>query len=139
MSNTPTLRWSLPARLLHWGLAISISLDYFLEDDPHNFVGYLALGVIGVRLLWGVRTKFPRANLLANIIYILIWLDVLALAITGWLHGTDRFWGEEWLSETHWYLAQGMLGLIGLHLLGLMMDSVRFRRHTWLRMISGKA
>ena len=40
---------------------------------------------------------------------------VLALGFTGWLQGTDAFWGEEWLQEVHEWLANGLLLAAGLH------------------------
>lgn len=40
---------------------------------------------------------------------------VLALGLTGWLQGTDTFWGEEWLQELHEWLANGLLLAAGLH------------------------
>jgi cytochrome b len=40
---------------------------------------------------------------------------VLALGVTGWLQGTDAFFGEEWLQELHEGLAHGLLISAGLH------------------------
>ena len=40
---------------------------------------------------------------------------VLLLGFTGWLQGTDRFWGNEALRDAHESLADGLIGLAGLH------------------------
>jgi cytochrome b len=40
---------------------------------------------------------------------------ILALGLTGWLQGTDTFWGEEWLEELHEVLANGLILAAGLH------------------------
>ena len=40
---------------------------------------------------------------------------VLALGVTGWLQGTDAYFGEEWLQELHEWLANGLLLLAGVH------------------------
>ena len=40
---------------------------------------------------------------------------VLALGLTGWLQGTDAFWGEEWLQVLHEWLADGLMLAAGLH------------------------
>ena len=62
----PTLIWDLPTRLFHWTLAssfvgawLSTGSDRWLA--VHVFLGYLMLGLIGFRLLWGVLgTHYAR-------------------------------------------------------------------------------
>ena len=53
------LIWDLPTRLFHWTLALSFAGAWLTsESDPwlavHVFLGYLMLGLVGFRLLWGV-------------------------------------------------------------------------------------
>lgn len=53
------LIWDLPTRLFHWTLALSFAGAWLTsESDPwlavHVFLGYLMLGLLGFRLLWGV-------------------------------------------------------------------------------------
>ncbi|HSX94219.1 MAG TPA: cytochrome b/b6 domain-containing protein, partial [Hydrogenophaga sp.] len=40
---------------------------------------------------------------------------VLLLGFTGWLQGTDRFWGSEAVQDLHEALANWLLSLAGLH------------------------
>jgi cytochrome b len=40
---------------------------------------------------------------------------ILLLGGSGWLQGTDAFFGEEWLMELHEVLANGLLLAAGLH------------------------
>jgi cytochrome b len=40
---------------------------------------------------------------------------VLLLGFTGWLQGTDMFWGNEAVQELHEGLAEALLWLAGLH------------------------
>jgi cytochrome b len=40
---------------------------------------------------------------------------VLALGVTGWLQGTDAFWGDEWLKDLHEGLANALLWSAGAH------------------------
>ena len=135
-----SLLWDLPTRILHWALASSISIVYILDggDPPHNWVGYAALGFVVLRFIWGMNKKFHRENQLARVIYLLIWGLVIALAITGFMYDTDKYWGEEWLTELHINFSYALLGLIGVHLLGVLIDSVRHGRKTWMGMITGK-
>lgn len=54
-----TLIWDLPTRLFHWTWATCFLLVWLTGDADrwraiHVFVGYLMLGLVGFRLLWGV-------------------------------------------------------------------------------------
>jgi cytochrome b len=54
-----TLIWDIPTRLFHWTLALSFAAAWLTsESDPwlsvHVFLGYLMLGLVGFRVLWGV-------------------------------------------------------------------------------------
>lgn len=53
------LIWDLPTRLFHWTLALSFAAAWLTSESDawlavHVFVGYLMLGLVGFRLLWGV-------------------------------------------------------------------------------------
>ena len=60
------LIWDLPTRLFHWLLAASFVVAYVSagEDgwlDVHVFSGYLMLGLLGFRLVWGfVGGRYAR-------------------------------------------------------------------------------
>ena len=43
-------------RVLHWTLAASVLGAFFIERprDLHEALGYVALGAVAVRLIWGV-------------------------------------------------------------------------------------
>ena len=40
---------------------------------------------------------------------------VAGLGFTGWLQGTDTFWGVEWVQELHEGLAETLVWLAALH------------------------
>lgn len=51
--------WDLPTRLFHWLFAAACTTAWVSGDDPqytdlHLFAGYLALGLVLFRLVWGV-------------------------------------------------------------------------------------
>ncbi len=58
--------WDLPVRLFHWLFATSCSVAWLSGDEPrytdlHLFAGYLAAGLLGFRLVWGiVGGKYAR-------------------------------------------------------------------------------
>lgn len=53
------LVWDVPTRLFHWLLVVSFTGAWLTSESdewlsPHAFFGYLMLGLIGFRLIWGV-------------------------------------------------------------------------------------
>jgi cytochrome b len=53
-----TLIWDLPTRLFHWTLASSFALAWLTSESDrwlpvHVFLGYLMLGLVGFRVIWG--------------------------------------------------------------------------------------
>jgi len=53
-----TLIWDLPTRLFHWTLASSFALTWLTSEGDrwrsiHVFLGYLMLGLVVFRLIWG--------------------------------------------------------------------------------------
>jgi cytochrome b len=169
VSNKSVL-WTLPLRLGHWGLAVIVILNLFwLEDgdQAHRWLGYAAVGIVGLRFLqgiWGAPherfSSFPLGwphlkkfllgvfsrggqdpyrghNPLASWIYILMWLGVLGLGLSGWIMGWDIFFGDERLHDIHTKLSDLMIGLLVLHVLGMLYDTWRYRRATLLSMFTG--
>ena len=56
--------WDPLVRMFHWGLAGSFAIAFLTEDDLlalHVWAGYLILGLIFIRVLWGfVGTRHAR-------------------------------------------------------------------------------
>jgi cytochrome b len=53
-----TLIWDLPTRLFHWALASSFAIAWLTSEGDqwraiHVFAGYLMLGLVGFRIVWG--------------------------------------------------------------------------------------
>jgi len=53
------LIWDVPTRLFHWLFAISFAAAWLSSESDrwlsiHTFCGYLMLGLIGFRLIWGM-------------------------------------------------------------------------------------
>jgi cytochrome b len=115
-------------------------------EAPHEWVGYTAFGLVVSRVAWGfVGSRYarfsnffptprrvmghlkalragevpdhPGHNPLGALMMLALMALVLALGVTGWMQGTDAFWGEEWLQDLHADLAQGLLLAAGLHAL----------------------
>ena len=155
--------WSPITRILHWAIALPVLFNFFLSggDTLHIVLGYTALAALLMRLVWGLVTKdkahfknfplsvneirnysrtkeYPGHNPLASIVYILIWLLVGLLGVSGYMMGLDAFWGEEWLEVLHQNFSHALSGLVICHILGMSYDGVKHKRKTWLGMITGK-
>jgi cytochrome b len=63
---------------------------------------------------------------------------VPALALTGWLYRTDRFWGDVWLDELHQAIAWTMVVLAALHVAGALVTGIRHGENLVLAMITGR-
>ena len=116
--------WDILVRFTHWTVAAGIIANLlFTEDgsDLHVYVGYTVLGLVVVRLLWGlVGTRYARFtsffptptrlkhhlsalsvrrvdeqhlghNPLAAIMMLSLWAVIIGLGVTGYLMETDIF------------------------------------------------
>jgi len=58
MSATDAVRvWDLPVRLFHWSLVVSFVVAWLTGDEEstlHGWAGYVILGLIGFRMVWGL-------------------------------------------------------------------------------------
>ncbi|MCB2015911.1 MAG: cytochrome b/b6 domain-containing protein [Hydrogenophaga sp.] len=113
-------------------------------EAPHEWAGYLAAALVVARIVWGfigsrharfsdffptpsrlrlhvqaMRSGRPEHhwghNPLGAVMMLLLMGLVLSLGVTGWMQGTDTFFGEEWLQELHEWLANALVLSAGLH------------------------
>ena len=124
------------------------------ETSLHVTLGYIVAGLIGFRILWGfVGTRHARfsdfppdpeaamgqlgdiANgrhkryrghnpLGALMIYNLL-ATITFIAITGYMMGTPRFFGLEWVQEVHEALVGWAEISVVVHILGVVLESRR--------------
>ncbi len=133
----------------------------------HRGFGYAILILIAVRFVWGwIGTRHARFadwvpgprrvrdylrqrlagrsrrqlghNPAAAVMILALLAGVLLVGVTGWLQTTDRFFGEGWLEELHEALAYGVLGLVVLHVLAAVGESVHYGENLVAAMIHGR-
>ncbi|MGF7161101.1 cytochrome b [Rhodoligotrophos appendicifer] len=132
----------------------------------HEWAGYAAAALVAFRVFYGLfgshyarfeqylRTPVATASYAADVFHhrearylghnplggamvMALLAGIAALAATGWLMTTDAYWGVQWLEDTHEVLANLLLALVGLHLAGVLLSSVRHRENLVLAMITG--
>jgi len=135
-------------------------------EEIHQWLGYTASALVIARIFWGfIGSKYarfadffptpqrlrshlsamrarqsdphPGHNPLGAMMMLLLIALVLSLGITGYLQGTDRFWGEEWLQELHEALATTLIGFAGLHALAAIVMSRIERTNLVWAMVTG--
>jgi len=169
--------WDLPTRLFHWLLVVAFILAWLSQGDDryldiHVFSGYLFLGLLGFRLIWGIigarfyhfawaavwhylKTLFTqqRQHFLGHnpagswAVFIILGLGLI-VSFTGLLtlggeerHGPFAGMISFALGDSfHWWhnvTAWLMLGLVGIHLVGVLIESGLHRENLVKAMITG--
>ena len=136
-------------------------------DEPlHIQLGYAVLGIVLVRVIWGffgsrharfvdfVRSpgetiEYLRAvishrearhighNPLGGWMILALLATITGICVTGWLYTTDAYWGVAWVGELHAGLTNLLIGLVMLHVLGVVFTSVRQRENLVKAMVTG--
>lgn len=135
--------------------------------DLHLWAGYAAAALVAFRLAWGLAgTRYARfrqfvrpprvvvaylRDLLAGrearylghnpaggAMIVALLAALAGLCLTGWLQTTDAYWGVEWVEETHELLANLLLVLVGLHVLGVLLASLRHRENLVRALLTGR-
>jgi cytochrome b len=63
---------------------------------------------------------------------------ITGIAVTGFAMTTDAFWGAKWVEELHEGLVYGTLGLIALHVAGVVFSSLAHRENLVKAMVTGR-
>ncbi|MFZ2843930.1 cytochrome b/b6 domain-containing protein [Psychrobacter sp.] len=163
--------WDILVRVTHWTVATGIIANLlFTEEgsDLHIYVGYTVVGLVVLRLLWGlVGTRYARFtnffptptrlkrhlsalsvrrvdeqhlghNPLAAIMMLSLWAVIIGLGITGYLMEAEIFGNADLLEEVHELLANSLYLLVPLHIIAAIAMSYWQRQNLIKSMITGK-
>lgn len=162
--------WDPLVRIFHWSLATGFSVAWLTGDEAktvHIFVGYLVLGLIAFRILWGlVGTRHARFsdfvyrpatvigflkdmlgrrakryighNPAGGAMILALLAIVGAISATGVMMTTDAYWGVEWVEDLHEGSVNLGLVLVGLHVLGVVFASFEHGENLVRSMITGR-
>lgn len=135
-------------------------------ESVHIVNGYALATLLTLRLLWGFVgpptarfgsfVKRPAETLAylrevgrlrarrylghnpAGAVMILALMGALAGTVTtGIMMTTDAYWGAEWVDEAHEFLANAAVGLIILHVAGVLVASFQHRENLIAAMMTG--
>lgn len=161
--------WDRLVRCLHWLLVptvVSVWITGHWFDARHHALGYAAVAIVAVRVLWGfwgspharfsdfvqgprrtwqyfrllLKGREPRHlghNPLGGWMVVALLSCIALCSITGFLYTTDWLWGYAWLDALHAGLAWTLALLVAAHLCGVLMMSLRGRENLVLGMFTG--
>ncbi|MBC3918284.1 cytochrome b/b6 domain-containing protein [Undibacterium sp. CY18W] len=133
----------------------------------HEYAGYGAGMLVVARLVWsGIGNRYARFgqflkslpvtldyvrqvmlgkapryighNPLGGWMVVALLSCVALLVLTGWAMGTDLLWGYAWPVRMHVTIAWIMVGLIALHVAGVLFTSWQHRENLPKAMLTGK-
>lgn len=133
----------------------------------HVWAGYFTLAALAVRLAWGrlggrharfasfvrpprevgryamavVRGRASRHlghNPLGGWMVLALLLSIAVTGASGWLYTTDRFWGMAWVEMLHKVSAWTMVGLVALHVAGVLLTSLQHAENLVGAMLTGR-
>jgi cytochrome b len=133
----------------------------------HIWAGYAAAALVAFRLIWGLAgsryarfVQFVRApgdvadylgdmargrerrylghNPAGAAMIVALIAGLIGVCVTGWMYTIDAFWGVEWVEETHEVLANALLILVGLHVAGVVVASLRHHENLIRAMVTGR-
>ena len=136
-------------------------------DSAHELAGYLIAGLVTGRIVWGfvgpryarfadfmyrparvlsylqesVKLRAPRFlghNPAGGAMVVTLLVAIAAIAGSGYLMTTDAYWGVSWLEQLHKVVAFGTLGLIGLHVTGVVLASIEHKENLVGAMFTGR-
>jgi cytochrome b len=162
--------WDPLVRIFHWSLATSFAVAWVSSHasaDIHDGAGYLAAGLVLVRVLWGALgtpyarfAQFVRGpstvlrylkamlggrearhighNPAGGAMVLVLMAAMAATALTGWMMTTDAYFGVEWVQTLHSLVAHGLLLLVFVHVGGVVLACLRHRENLVAAMITGR-
>jgi cytochrome b len=169
-TTKPSIGWDWLVRISHWSVAALFFTNYFFTEEGseiHENVGWVLLGLIVARLMWGLSfakgpnrlsafvPNFASAKLhmdelknrkAANhvghnpfgaIAIYLLWLGLISCALTGW--GMDTDWGfDNDVDQWHEIAVDFTFAVVCIHVSAVISVSLWLRKNLIRAMILPK-
>jgi cytochrome b len=136
-------------------------------ETPHEWVGYGIAALVALRIVWGFvgshnarfasflptparlrnhwqslrSRRFDPAeghNPLGAMMILLLLLLLTVTALSGWMQGLDRFWGEDWVQQLHQYSADALMFAVVIHVSAVILMSLYSGQRLIRTMVTGK-
>ncbi|MBR0701232.1 cytochrome b/b6 domain-containing protein [Bradyrhizobium diazoefficiens] len=136
-------------------------------EKVHIAAGYAIAGLLALRIVWGFvgphHARFsdfvrsPRAvlthlrdvallraprylghNPAGGMMVVALIVTLLGTCTTGYMMTTGSFWGAKWVEEVHETFAHITIGLVVVHVLGVLVASFEHRESLVTAMITGR-
>lgn len=161
--------WDPFVRIFHWALVVGFAANALFTDPEsnlHEWIGYAILGLVGLRLVWGLtgsrharfadfiprpatvmgqlqdmatgrrRVHLGHTPLGALMIFNLL-ITLLAIGATGYMMTTNAFWGVAWVEEAHEVLVSWAEISVIAHIAAVIVESWRTGVNLPRAMVSG--
>ncbi|HRD76350.1 MAG TPA: cytochrome b/b6 domain-containing protein [Hyphomicrobiaceae bacterium] len=141
-------------------------LTHDLSETIHQGAGYGIAVLVVLRVVWGLvgsrharfrdfvyrptavlrfliataRFKAPRHvghNPAGGAMVLALLLNIAVICGSGIMMTMDRFWGQKWIEEVHETAVHVCIGLIVLHVLGVIAASLEHRENLVRSMVTG--
>ncbi|WP_158668268.1 cytochrome b/b6 domain-containing protein [Bradyrhizobium guangdongense] len=136
-------------------------------ENVHVAAGYTIAGLVALRIVWGFvgprHARFgdfvrsPRAvlaymrdvamlraprhlghNPAGGAMVVALIVTLIGTCTTGYMMTTGTFWGAKWVEEVHEAFANLTIGLVVVHVLGVLVASFEHRESLVKAMITGR-
>ena len=88
-------------------------------------------------MLRGSEPRYVGHNPLGGWMIVALLAAAAAASLSGWLSITDRFWGVEWVQDTHHVLGDALIVLAAFHVAGVAFTSRRQGENLAAAMLTG--
>lgn len=137
------------------------------SDKVHEAAGYTVLVLVGLRFIWGLvgsrharfsdfvyrpstvarfladtarlrARRYVGHNPAGGAMVIALLLAVTTTCVSGIMMTSEAFWGQKWIEKVHEAAAYGTLGLVALHVFGVIVASLEHRENLAKAMWTGR-
>lgn len=161
--------WDPAVRLFHWSLVLAFAANALFTDPEsklHRWVGYIVLGLIAFRVIWGLvgsrharfgdfppspaaalgqlgematgrRHAHPGHSPLGALMIYNLLLTILLIGVTGYMMTTLAFFGVDWVEEAHEALVLWAEVSVGVHVAAVVLESRRLGVNLPKSMVTG--
>lgn len=135
-------------------------------ERVHTKIGYVVAGLVAFRVVWGMigsknarfrdfiyrpstvfgflrdsiamkAKRYIGHNPAGGAMVIALLAAISGISVTGYMMGMDAYWGQEWVENTHKAIVYMTLGLVALHVAGVLLASFEHKENLIKSMITG--